>query len=116
MTFSGTVICSANSPFSSLSEITGGPKKLFLPHLQAASQRAEQVFPPLLAKKDVGHKVAGYHAPVEKLDYISKSSERQRQENFKKVRVCVCVRERVSVCVCSGKDGCLTWPHALKVI
>ena len=98
MTFSGTVICSANSPVSSLSAITGGPKKLFLPHLQAASQRAERVFPPLLAKKDVGHKVAGYHAPMEKLDYISKSSERQRQENFKKVSVCV--RERESECVC----------------
>lgn len=44
----------------------------------------------LLARKDVGHKVAHYHTPVEKPDYFSKSTEQQRGGDFKKECVAVC--------------------------
>ena len=63
----------------------------------------------LLAKKDVGHKVADYHTPMEKPDYFSESAEWQRGKGNSKRYVCV------SACWWGG-DGYLTWPQVLKVI
>lgn len=42
----------------------------------------------LLVRKDVGHKVADYHAFMEKPDYSLKSTERQRGKGTSERGVC----------------------------
>lgn len=58
------------------------------------------MFHQLLARKNVGHKVADYHTLMEKPYLFSKSTEWQKS------------KETSERCVCThgGKDGYLTWP------